>query len=110
MASSGHSGHDHGHAGGHDHDHDHSDDLTPALQSYIYRQIEFDQVVTLNERVSGSGGAVLKKGWEKRLEVEPSVMSDADEQLLMYIPYVPVDICLSFLFSLSPPALQQVDT
>ena len=98
MASSGHGEHDHGHAGGHDHDHDHSDDLTPALQSYIYQQIEFDQVVTLNERVSGSGGSVLKKGWEKRLEVEPSVMSDADEQLLMYIPYISPSFYIPYPF------------
>jgi hypothetical protein len=46
---SGHHHHDHG-AGGHCHDegHDHSNDITPALQSLLYSQIQFDTVNTLN--------------------------------------------------------------
>ncbi len=60
----------------------------PALQSYLYQQVEFDKIVTLNEAVPGSGAAVVKKGWEKRLDPTPEVSSDADEQLLMFIPYV----------------------
>lgn len=84
--------HDDDHGGhGHDHhddhaDHSHSDDITPALQSYLYRQIEFDKIVTLNESIPDSGVAVVKKGWEKRMDPKPEVVSDADEQLLMYIP------------------------
>lgn len=84
-----HDEHSHSHSHGDDnHSHDHSDDITPALQSYIYQQIEFDKIVTLNESEPGSGAAVVKKGWEKRLDPHPEVVSDADEQLLMYIPYV----------------------
>ena len=77
--------HDHGH-GGHDHDHSHTDDITPALQSYLYGQIEFDKINTLNESVLNSGAAVVKKGWDKRMETTPELVSDADEQLLMYLP------------------------
>lgn len=46
---SGHHHHDHG-PGGHCHDegHDHSNDITPALQSLLYSQIQFDLVSTLN--------------------------------------------------------------
>lgn len=50
---SGHHHHDHGH-GGHCHDegHDHSNDITPALQSLLYSQIQFDMVSTLNGKLS----------------------------------------------------------
>lgn len=73
--------------GDHDHNHDHSDDVTPALQTYLYRQVEFDKIETLNERTPGSGVAIVKKGWDKRMDPEPELESDADEQLLMYIPF-----------------------
>ncbi|KAJ2902474.1 PITH domain-containing protein [Zalerion maritima] len=77
--------HDHG---GHDHDgHDHSDDITPALQFSLYQHINFDEVEALNEAEPGSGKAVLKKTWEERLQVEPELVSDADEQLLVKVPF-----------------------
>src|ERR1051326_8003982 len=87
--------HEHGHGHGHDHDHDHnhadghdhSDDLTPAIQNLLYEQIEFDKVVTLNEATPESGRKIVKKTWAQRLEVEPELESDADEQLLMTVPY-----------------------
>lgn len=81
-----HQDHDHGH--GHDHaeGHDHSDDLTPALQNLLYDQIEFDKVVTLNETTPESGRKIVRKTWAQRLEVEPELESDADEQLLMTVP------------------------
>lgn len=51
---SGHHHHDHGsHCHGDD-GHDHSNDITPALQSLLYSQIQFDSIVTLN----GKGGIV----------------------------------------------------
>jgi hypothetical protein len=44
----GHHHHDHG-DGGHCHaEHDHSNDITPAIQSLLYTQIDFDQINTLN--------------------------------------------------------------
>ncbi len=98
-----HHGHDHN---GHDgHAHDHSDDITPALQSYLYRQIDFEQISTLNETVPGSGAAVVKKGWDKRMDPEPDVISDADEQLLMFIPYVL--FLLLYLFTLLSAVLRR---
>lgn len=75
--------------GGHDHDHsehDHSNDITPALQSHLYQQIDFDRVTTLNEAVPDSGAMVLKKEWSQRLDAKPDLHSDVDEQLLMHIP------------------------
>ncbi|KAK4172546.1 PITH domain-containing protein [Triangularia setosa] len=78
-----HSGHDHSHGG----EHDHSDDITPALQFSLYQHIDFDAVTTLNEVTYGSGKAVLKKTWAERLQPEPEMESDADEQLLINIPF-----------------------
>jgi PITH domain len=83
-----HSHHSHSHS--HDHSegarHDHTSDLTPALQSNLYSQIDFDKIVTLNEREPGSGRAVVKKTWEERLEPVPELVSDADAQVLMVVP------------------------
>ncbi|TIA86051.1 DUF1000-domain-containing protein [Aureobasidium pullulans] len=83
-----HEGHGHGHGHGHSHGaHDHSDDVTPALQNSLYKQIDFDAINTLNESSSGSGSKICKKTWDERLDPEPELCSDADEQLLMHIPY-----------------------
>jgi hypothetical protein len=76
-------GHDHSHGDG---GHDHSDDITPAIQHSLYQHIDFDAITTLNEATPGSGAAVVKKTWAERLEENPELESDADEQLLMHIP------------------------
>ncbi len=81
-----HSGHGHDH--NHGDEHDHSDDITPALQFSLYQYINFDEVVALNEAAEGSGRAICKKTWAERLSTEPELESDADEQLLMNIPWV----------------------
>lgn len=78
-------GHDHGDAH-HDHDHDHSDETNPALQNIIWKQIDFDNIRTLNESESDSGLHIIKKPWDQRLDAEPELISDADEQLLIFIP------------------------
>ena len=88
-----HDGHDHSGHGqgdhGHNDAHDHSDDTEPALQSLIYKQIEFDKIRTYNESEPDAGANVVKKTWQERLNPEPELTSDADEQLLMIVPYVP---------------------
>ncbi|KAK3672568.1 hypothetical protein LTR78_007619 [Recurvomyces mirabilis] len=76
--------HDHGHD---DHVHDHTDDITPALQNHIYEQIDFSAINTLNEATASSGSAIVQKAWTERLSTEPELSSDADEQLLMHIPF-----------------------
>ncbi|KAK4162279.1 PITH domain-containing protein [Cladorrhinum sp. PSN259] len=83
-----HDEHDHSHSGGGGGaEHDHSDDITPALQFSLYQHIDFDKIVTLNESQYGSGKAVIKKTWAERLETEPEIESDADEQLLVCVPF-----------------------
>ncbi len=79
-AGHGHGDHDHGH------EHDHSDDVTPATQLLLYEQIDFDAVNTLNEAEPRSGVAILKKTWAQRLDPEPELQSDTDEQILMTVP------------------------
>lgn len=79
--------HDHScHHGHDDHSHDHSDETTPALQSLIWKQIDFDKIRTLNESQVDAGKNVVKKTWQQRLDADPVLSSDADEQLLMFVP------------------------
>ncbi|RYO76339.1 hypothetical protein DL762_009814 [Monosporascus cannonballus] len=82
-AGHGHGGGGHGH---HDHEHDHSDDITPAIQHSLYQHINFDAINTMNEAVPGSGKAVVKKSWAERMQVEPELVSDADEQIIVNVP------------------------
>jgi hypothetical protein len=44
------------------------------------------------EATPKSGAAIVQKTWADRLNDEPELESDADEQLLMYIPYVSTSI------------------
>ncbi|RYP55784.1 hypothetical protein DL771_012375 [Monosporascus sp. 5C6A] len=80
-----HAGHGHGDGAGHEHDH--SDDITPAIQHSLYQHINFDAVNTMNEAVPGSGKAVVKKTWAERMQVEPELVSDADEQIIVNVPF-----------------------
>jgi len=77
----GHDDHSHGGDG-----HDHSDDITPALQYSLYQHINFDGITTMNETDAESGKTIVKKTWAERLQEQPELKSDADEQLLMQIP------------------------
>jgi len=84
-----HNCHDeHSHSHSHNHVHDHTDDLTPALQNTLYDQIDFDGIRTLNERVNGSGRAIVRKTWADRGNRDVELESDADEQIILHIPYV----------------------
>ncbi|KAF7845727.1 hypothetical protein BT93_L0964 [Corymbia citriodora subsp. variegata] len=79
-----HEHHSHGHGHG---DHDHSHDLEPALQSSLYKQIEFDKVHAFNEATAGSAAGILRKTWTDRLSDQPILESDSDEQILLHIPF-----------------------
>lgn len=85
-----HHPHEHDHHDHHDHgdSHDHSDEVSPALQKLIYTQIDFPKLRTLNEEEADSGLGVIQKSWSQRMDLEPSLASDADEQLLIFVPYV----------------------
>ncbi|KAJ5212644.1 DUF1000-domain-containing protein [Penicillium cinerascens] len=79
--------HHHGDGGHCQGEHDHSNDITPAIQSLLYSQIDFDAITTLNEATEKGGAAIVQKTWAERLNEKPELESDADEQLLMYIPF-----------------------
>jgi hypothetical protein len=81
---------EHGGQGGHHHhdEHDHSDDVSPAVQFSLYQQINFDEINTLNEAQYGSGKAIVKKTWAERFDEAPELASEADEQLLINVPWV----------------------
>ncbi|KXJ97171.1 PITH domain-domain-containing protein [Microdochium bolleyi] len=93
---------EHASHGGHDHEHDHSDDITPALQHSLYQHINFDAVNTMNEEVTGSGRAVVRKTWAERLQEQPELASDADEQILMTVPFTGQVKLHSILLRTSP--------
>ena len=87
---SGHEHHSHGdgdgHGHDHGHDHDHDDETSPANQTLIWQQIEFDKIRTMNESSVDAGRRVIEKTWQDRLNPDPSLTSDADEQLLVFVP------------------------
>ncbi|KAI0124908.1 PITH domain-containing protein [Xylariales sp. AK1849] len=97
---------EHTHAGGHGHDHehehDHSDDITPALQHSLYQHIDFDGINTMNEAAAGSGKAITKKTWAERLQTEPELESDADEQIIINVPFTGQVKLHSILLRTSP--------
>eukprot|EP01135_Chromosphaera_perkinsii_P008701 Nk52_evm34s1444 gene=Nk52_evmTU34s1444 len=74
--------HDHG-GGGHDHDHD---DPERGIEFSLYRYIDVEKVVCLNESETDSAKKVFKP-WEDRLSVDGFVQSDADEELIIHIPF-----------------------
>ncbi|MCJ1475346.1 hypothetical protein MMC13_004008 [Lambiella insularis] len=82
----------HSHDHNHDHHsandpHDHSSDIQPALQTLLWQQIEFEKILTLNERPRDAGARIVEKTWPQRLDPSPMLSSDADEQLLMTVPF-----------------------
>ncbi|KAL8731300.1 MAG: hypothetical protein Q9166_003524 [cf. Caloplaca sp. 2 TL-2023] len=89
-----HAGHSHqGHRDddhGHGHGHDHSNEIEPALQTLIWKQIDFESIRTLNESEPDQGAKIVEKTWPQRLNREPMLESDADEQLLMFVPFTGV--------------------
>lgn len=91
----------HSHSGpcGHDHHHDDDSHVKPGEgdQDLLYSSIDRDRVVTLNESVPGSGAAVIKT-WERRQDPEPQVVSDADDQLIIHIPFTTSVKLSTFLF------------
>ncbi|KAL9641017.1 MAG: hypothetical protein Q9204_000420 [Flavoplaca sp. TL-2023a] len=85
--------HNRSHSHNHDHgpgNHSHDDEVEPALQSLIWKQIDFESIRTLNEREPDQGAKILEKTWPQRLDPEPILESDSDEQILMFVPFTGV--------------------
>ncbi|GLB33646.1 putative PITH domain containing protein [Lyophyllum shimeji] len=81
MSHHGHSCGDESHDHDHDHDHDTSD-LGP--QDNLYVHVDRSNVVALN--TNGIGPEVIKP-WHKRLDESISLESDADDQIIIRVPF-----------------------
>ncbi|KAJ2751842.1 hypothetical protein H4S06_004058 [Coemansia sp. BCRC 34490] len=75
--------HSHGH-GGHNHSHDAEADT--GLADSLHSQINIDETRCLNEQEAGSIKTVFK-AWHDRLDTTQGVSSDADEELLVFVPF-----------------------
>lgn len=87
------SGDGHGHSCSHAH-HDHAHEGEEDGEAWsLYTQVDLNRAVALNEAAPNSLGNVLRP-WHQRCDQSlPILQSDADEQLLLKIPFVsPVSI------------------
>ncbi|KAI9101655.1 galactose-binding domain-like protein [Phlyctochytrium arcticum] len=82
--------HHHSQGGGDDqhehHDHDHDGDGERGVEYTLYRQIDTDHIRCLNESEEDAAKHVFKT-WEDRFDLTKYVESDADEQLIINIPF-----------------------
>lgn len=82
--------HNHSHSGpcGHDHHHDDDSHVKPneGDQDLLYASIDRDRIIALNESVPSTAAQTIKT-WEHRTDPEPEVISDADDQLIIHIPF-----------------------
>jgi len=67
----------------HDHDHDHSSQAS-GPQGNLFIHIDRDNVVALN--ASGEGRVVIKP-WNERLDEQTFLESDADDQMIIRVPF-----------------------
>lgn len=79
----------HHHSGpcGHSH-HDDDSHVTPDSgdQDLLFTSIDRDRILTLNESTPGSGASIVKP-WDRRLDPLPELISDADDQLIIHVPF-----------------------
>lgn len=86
-----------------DHEYNPNAPLAPSPQNYIYHPLDFPNIVVQNEATTGSGRAILEKGWTNHLNPLPELVSsptdasdsdsdsdseDAPGEILLYIPSV----------------------
>ncbi|KAJ1728665.1 hypothetical protein LPJ61_003912, partial [Coemansia biformis] len=80
-------GHGHGHGRGHGgHDHSHEADADTGLSDSLFGKVVVDEAWCLNERTAGSVRGVFKP-WDRRLDTAHCIESDADVELLVYVPF-----------------------
>jgi len=74
--------HDHTHDG-HGHDHDHSHGESDALPNFLYERIDRPNVQILN----GEDNSQIIKPWHERMDESISLESDADDELIVKVPF-----------------------
>ncbi|KAM0787797.1 hypothetical protein ACM66B_003851 [Microbotryomycetes sp. NB124-2] len=60
--------------------------LLEGQQDFLFAQVDRDKVVALNATEPDSGKLVIKP-WDERMQDDQFVESDADEQLILQIPF-----------------------
>jgi len=75
--------HEHKDHGSHDHKHDEKD---RGAEYSLYKHINTSNVVCFNEREEGQALNCFKP-WDARLDTSKFLQSDADEELIIYIPF-----------------------
>ncbi|KAJ2849125.1 hypothetical protein IWW36_002865 [Coemansia brasiliensis] len=83
---SSHQHHCHGEATAHDHDHSHDAEPDTGLQDSLFGKVDIDKVWCLNESAAGSIKTIFKP-WHERLDTTQAVQSDADEELIIHVPF-----------------------
>ncbi|KAJ2538588.1 hypothetical protein EV175_006450, partial [Coemansia sp. RSA 1933] len=79
--------HSHSHSHSHSHgDHSHDADADTGLADSLHQQLNIDETWCLNEQTPDSIKTVFKP-WPDRLDTTFSVTSDADEELLVFVPF-----------------------
>ncbi|KAF8311724.1 DUF1000-domain-containing protein [Clavulina sp. PMI_390] len=82
-------GHDHQHTDScsheaHDHDHSHDHDGEEGKGDSLYSKIDMQNVTVLNSENAGSDAI---KPWHERMDNERAIESDADDQLILKVPF-----------------------
>ncbi|KAJ3478527.1 hypothetical protein NLI96_g9689 [Meripilus lineatus] len=79
--------HNHSHGGchGESHDHDHDTPEDQGFRDNLYSRIDRQNVVALNVE-HGSGPEVIKP-WNERLDEQVFLESDADDQMIIRVPF-----------------------
>ncbi|KAH9941347.1 DUF1000-domain-containing protein [Amylocystis lapponica] len=80
--------HNHNHCSDESHDHDHSHHVPEAQgnRDNLYAHIDRANVVALNAAAPGTGPEVIKP-WNERLDEITYLESDADDQIIIRIPF-----------------------
>nr|BAF49174.1 hypothetical protein [Fomitopsis palustris] len=82
--------HHHGHGDCNDesHHHDHHHDLPEGVgpRDNLFTRIDRDNVIALNAQDPGKGPEVIKP-WDQRLDEDKYLESDADDQLIIRVPF-----------------------
>ncbi|KAI0322145.1 galactose-binding domain-like protein [Amylostereum chailletii] len=87
------------HADGHDHDHDQSQG---GPQDNLFKHIDRANVVALNASEDGEPGRAVIKPWHERTDETIYVESDADDQLIIRIPFTGAVKLRSLLLKTGP--------
>ncbi|KAJ3341954.1 hypothetical protein HDU93_003775 [Gonapodya sp. JEL0774] len=74
--------------GGHGHDHDGDDGPDRGNEQTLFKHIDVDNVRALNaDATPPSDVKSVFKPWDQRFDTEKFVSSDADDQLIVHIPF-----------------------